>query len=125
MWNEKVFFEMMLNKVPELCPFYEEHLADNDELLPHVFMRDVTRFIVDLQNQMLQSKSEKVEKVVSKLFTLFEDAMNYGNSEVQNLVAVSFLENLESDNPSYSVLKSKFGQKLLEDLSTIEAFFGR
>ena len=39
------FIEYVLAKVPQLRAVHSEHLKDNDELLPHVFMGDVTRFL--------------------------------------------------------------------------------
>lgn len=41
-----LFIEHLLRIIPELKQAYDEHLVDNDVLLPHVFMGDVTRFII-------------------------------------------------------------------------------
>lgn len=35
----------LIGDAPALAPRLEDHLVDNGELLPHVFMGDVTRFV--------------------------------------------------------------------------------
>ena len=40
------FVEHLLSKFPDLQPIDDSHMADNGELLPHVFMGSVTRFVV-------------------------------------------------------------------------------
>jgi hypothetical protein len=40
------FVELALAEVPELQPVAAEHLADNDELLLHLLMADIRRFLV-------------------------------------------------------------------------------
>ena len=37
------FCEMLADEVPEIKTIINEHLRDNDELLPYVFFGDVTR----------------------------------------------------------------------------------
>jgi hypothetical protein len=44
--NGETFVGRLLQVLPELKSTYEQHLADNDLLLPHVFMGDVTRFVI-------------------------------------------------------------------------------
>jgi len=39
--------ERLLASVPDLRGVYDEHISDNDELLPHVFFGDVTRFAIE------------------------------------------------------------------------------
>jgi len=40
------FVQDLVFAIPELKPLLANHLADNDELLPHVFIGDLTRFVV-------------------------------------------------------------------------------
>ena len=46
MTNPVSFVEELLRVVPELQPAYDAHLNDNTTLLPHVFMGDLTRFVI-------------------------------------------------------------------------------
>jgi hypothetical protein len=51
------FIKELLRTVPELQPAYAEHLNDNDTLLPHVFMGDVTRFVIAEASKPSESKA--------------------------------------------------------------------
>ena len=79
--------------VPELQPLLAEHLADNyGELLPHVFFGDVTRWA--LREKAVNSLSLK------RLLTLLDASYAKGVPDVQELIAVSFLENLPPGWPA-------------------------
>jgi hypothetical protein len=39
------FVPALLEEVPEINAVYDEHIDDYDELLEHLFMADVTRYI--------------------------------------------------------------------------------
>ena len=80
------FCEELVQKVPLLAALMKEHLEYYDELIPHVFMGDVSRYVI--------SHREGREQVGDFLDQCFRD---YGD-DIQNLIAVSFLENLESED---------------------------
>lgn len=120
MITKEIFFDSLLEKVPELNSVYEEHLSDYDELLPHVLMADITRFILDLLDK---DHNQSNEEKISIFLRHFENALKLGDEEVKNIVVVSFLENLEQDSPSYDLLKSRFGKELQNSLRQIEDFY--
>jgi hypothetical protein len=62
----------------------DKHMSDNDELLPHVFFGDVTRWV-------LMDKPAR-----SRVVELLEWASNSRDLDLQNLIAASFTENLET-----------------------------
>jgi hypothetical protein len=39
----------LVRLVPSLLPAMDEHLKDNDEMLPHVFFGDLTRVVINMQ----------------------------------------------------------------------------
>ena len=112
----------LLGQVPELQPIFNEHIEDNDELLPHVFMGDVTRFVLSLN---ASSSSKGMSPVASsqtllKILDFLEEGMRTGDDNVRELISASFLENLDQFDENYSSLKSHFGRSLLEQLEKYE-----
>jgi hypothetical protein len=61
------FIEEMLRKVPELRPYYQEHLVDYDELLPHDFMGDVTRYVMKLARRIIEEGNSQPKEQLSTL----------------------------------------------------------
>jgi hypothetical protein len=77
--------ELALAEVPELQPVVAEHLADNDELLLHLLMSDIRRFLV--------SAFEAGEhEVVARGLAFLGRALTNGDEHVNNAVAASFVE---------------------------------
>jgi hypothetical protein len=115
------FVRDLLLQVPDLQPLYKEHVEDNDELLPHVFMGDVTRFIVALNADSLSEGPDSTasERTLTKALDFLEQGMHKAD-KVRELVAVSFLENLDQSDENYPSLKSHLGKSLLEQLAKYE-----
>jgi len=76
------FCESLASKFPDIATILTEHISDNDELLPHVFLADVTRYV--LADGPCRSQ---VVKYLDESFT------SHGQ-DVENLIAVSFVEYL-------------------------------
>jgi hypothetical protein len=118
------FIDSLISQVPELRPLLDEHLRDNDQLLPHVFMGDLTRFVVDLHADAYQTTGAaeaSLLQILKEILTALEAAMESGDEDVKELIAVSFLENLDPDSPNYKELKSLFGEDLLKQLAMYES----
>lgn len=73
-------------EVPELGPVINDHIAMFGEVLPHVLIGDVTRFVV-------AAHSEGRSEVEDRCLRLLDRALRQGDDDVVNLVAVSFVEN--------------------------------
>jgi len=84
--------------VPELEALRVEHLAEYDELLPHVLFGDLVRWILDHQPQ-------------PRIFQLVEDAFIDGDYFTRDLIAASFVENIEP-GPEYAPLRDALGPRL-------------
>jgi hypothetical protein len=82
--DEEAFVRCLARKFSAVDSILHEHLVDNEELLPHVFFGDLTRYI-------LKDTADR-QAVAQDL----EDTFSRGNSSVRDLIAVSFIENLET-----------------------------
>jgi hypothetical protein len=78
------FCEDLAKQFPDIRILLDEHMRDNGELLPHVFFGDVTRWVLD-------DRSDRV-----RLVECLDLNISSGNSDIENLIAVSFVENLET-----------------------------
>ncbi len=80
--DEEALFATILHNVPQFLPRYEEHISDNDELLPYVLMNDFSRFlmevredaplfrtIVELLNRLYQEGNENVRLLLHSTFS--------------------------------------------------------
>jgi hypothetical protein len=103
MSETKRLCEQLASQFRGVGALLEEHLADNGELLPHVFFGDLTRYV-------LAGGEDKVV-VVQHL----EDAMYSGVPSVQELIAVSFVENIETQDELAQVLVDVNGNKIREE----------
>jgi hypothetical protein len=94
---------------------YDEHVADYDELLPHVLLGELVRF---LSSEVALHGAEAT--AVRQAMPLLEQAMGSGDERLEELVAVSFLENLDASDPSFPAIRSLFGPRLQEQLKRYE-----
>lgn len=79
--------EALRRAIPEFGDAVDEHVADNDEVLPHVSFGDLTRFV-------LAAHHDGDRELVSRSLAFLERALREGDNGLQNLVAVSFVENV-------------------------------
>lgn len=89
------FVRSLVADVPELEPILAEHLADFDELLPHVFFGELTRWA-----EQPSTTHTSLRRLLDRLDTGYADA----GVDVRELITVSFLENLAEGSPLGSVL---------------------
>ena len=81
---------------PALTHVLDEHVADNDQFLPHVFMADVTRWLC----------ADRGPGTVRNVVRVIADHFERGESDVRDVILASFLENLEPDAaPDQAVLR--------------------
>ena len=71
-----------------LAPVLDEHLAENEELLPHVLFGDVTRYASGLARR---GELDDLDRLLSDL----DGALDDSDDEVDNLICVSFVENAQ------------------------------
>lgn len=101
-----LFIQEMIRRVPELKAIYSEHMNDNGELLPHVFMGDVARFSIKAATVTESSLSVKL------ILDLLEDGLSSENFEITTLILVSYVENLLGEQEAVRFLKPLMGHRL-------------
>lgn len=105
------FVKLLLEVVPELVSVYDEHIDDYDELLEHVLMGDVTRFAEKLYIE--NSNSE----CLARLLGFLDKAYAVDDEKLNELISVSFLENLTRDEESFEGIRAKLSPQLKDELS--------
>lgn len=118
MLSIETLFQEMLRACPELESVQVEHITDLGELIPHMCMADVTRYVCN------QLRSGRTASEFSALLEVLERAMVIGDGNVQNLVAVSFVENLSDEPDARRELRKLFGRSLLTELRALEPYDG-
>ena len=111
--DSEIFVDNMLQQLPSLKTVYDEHIDKNDSLLPHVFMGDLTRFVI--------SESENVESrtTLTTLMRYLDDGLRTGSDEVKELIVVSFVENLLGEVAALRSLKPLMGPRLRSEVEQI------
>ena len=107
-----VYTRKLVESVPALHPIYKTHLDENDELLPHVFFGDLTRFVVAEVRR--GTHTSWIERLLEGLEVGLE-----GSQEVQELISVSFVENLCDEDEAMKALKPLMRAKLKARLRAI------
>lgn len=101
--KSEIFVSSLAKMFPLLAGAFEEHLKDNDRILPHILMADYCRVVLnaDKNDTWIVSFLEELEKS----FSLSSD------DPVSNLIAVSFVENLPYTNEGHWIV-DRLGHKL-------------
>lgn len=108
------FMLAMAQQVPALASIYREHKSDYDEILPHVLMGDVARFALELVHGS-RSGSPNAADTLPSLLKELERGMQLQDAAVQELIAVSFLENLDDNDRRTAFLAQSFGPALARE----------
>src|SRR5262245_6756332 len=99
----------MIVAAPEIEFVRRQHIVDHHELLPHVLLRDVTRWIISHHPQ-------------ARLLAVLEHHLSTGSEEVRNVIAVSFLGNLEKGEPADERVRRTLGPQLQATLKSMKAW---
>lgn len=106
------FVGALAHRFPALLGVFEEHLEEQrGEVLPHVFMADVTRWLV---GRFI--KAGDSDALLGDILGFMENAFGSDEEQVQELLAVSFLENLPRFGESGFEIRSILGPALKEEL---------
>jgi hypothetical protein len=120
------FVEHLIREVPELRPVFEEHIRLYDEQLPHVFMGDVTRFVIRSYHESLSGDPDARSRheLLVRTLTILERAMASQDARLRELISVSFLENLNQAREAYEGIRSLLGRELRRELKSYERQYG-
>jgi hypothetical protein len=87
----------------------DAHFRDNGEVLPHVILGDVTRFVHEALKRGDRS-------TVRRILAVLERAFVSRDQDARELVSASFLENLEPGAGELRTLTALAGPKMKEVL---------
>lgn len=118
-----VFIHELTTAVPRLKDLLARHVADCGELLPHVYMGDVSRFAIRQHREGVGGASGP-RAVLDVLFTILERAATEGSEDVKELITVSFLENVAEEMAASTDLRSLLGPTLRRELQLVVDAFG-
>ena len=101
--------ESLFAKVESVAPGFgavaKQHIEDNDELLPHVLMADLLRYVG------ARVSGSAGDSEVRAVLDILEAGATSGNAETENVVAVSFCEGIETE-PFFPKLRPWLGLAL-------------
>jgi hypothetical protein len=110
------FVGALVYRFEELLPLLEEHLVDQEgEVLPHLFTADLERWA----EVTVEEGAEKAMARLREVLAFLEVAYSTGCEEIEELIAVSFLEHLPRPGKPGAQLRSMVGPRLSEELKTI------
>lgn len=114
---EQDYFEGVLReRLPEFSEILEEHIRDNDEVIPHLLTYNLLLFTQDALERGNLSLVRKITDLIEDLI-LKDDFMN-------NMINVSFLENLDYDQDYYEELTKYFGPQTLKEANDMKQALG-
>jgi hypothetical protein len=119
--QERMIHEL-LRAVPEFQQVFDEHVNFNGELLTHLLFGDLTRWVIDLyrKSQSGGHGAPQTEEILIRTLDFLEDrCTNAGEVGVQNIITVSFLENLHQAGPDYEGIKNRLGPNLRKVLAEV------
>ena len=111
-------FEQVVETVPAFDAVRTEHLDDNDELLAHLLMADLLRFVglaFGQANTLGVTFAPPSRKDVSEILDILERGLTAGNPETENAIAVSFVEDIETE-PFFPELEPLLGPRVRTEL---------
>lgn len=106
MQDAHTFCSELAITVPELAPALNSHIKYNDDLLPHVFFGDVTRFAIE------HTGSERSRQTLQALLVALEEGLVSNNVDIENLISVSFVENLMGEQTAIKIILRLAGPNL-------------
>ncbi len=110
---DRQFLDELVAAVPELRAGYHDHLSENrDEAFAHLFfMTDVWPWFIAQYN----ARTTEAQEAYSRLFCALEREFAKGIDKTQNVISVSFLEDMMTE-PDFDEMRQKLPPLLRHDL---------
>ena len=107
--TEKNIEKILIENVPEFLTVYKEYEKDNEnESLPHVLFGS---YLIPFTENSIKSNNEITLK---KIGSFLDACFKFGNKYVDNLIHVSFFENMERKTFEKIPISDKFRKHLKE-----------
>jgi hypothetical protein len=113
------FVRSLVSRFPNLTNVLAEHIADNDEILPHLFFGDLTRYVETLHGVARADSVSPSKQELRSILAYLEETYAGGDEELQELISVSFLEHLPRRGESGWELRDMLGPQLTRQLRVI------
>ena len=110
--GDQLFCRDLPVAIPELKPILEEHIKDNDELLPYVFLG---AYVWPWFESLFNSGTERGLQLCRQYMSALEVELARHHEETSNLIGVAFLEWLTKGQGRDSIralLPSLLGEEL-------------
>jgi len=113
----ELWIERLVQAVPSLMPLYAEHRADYDEVLPHVFVGDVARYVTrKIAGNESGEPGGMHHRDAVDILRVLDEALTTADPDLLELVSVSFLENIDWESSEGQSIRSAIGPTLREEL---------
>lgn len=90
-WPED-FVMALVEMHTQLTPVLDEHLKDHNELLPHMLMGDVVRFLTAIYANPREAAGDY--NTITEIMLSIGDHFTSASPAVKEVIAASFLENM-------------------------------
>jgi hypothetical protein len=112
------FIEALAARFPSIQTLLQEHRDDNDgETLSHLVMADIERHAESLSERNDGPAERELREILD--FLEKEYSADDNDGEVQNVIAVSFLEHLPRPGEPGSRIRKLVGPSLMKQLHLI------
>src|SRR5206468_2870051 len=94
----KQLFEQIVAASPSFRAVLDDHVRDNDELLPHVLMADLLRYLGSyFTREILVPAPPPNGDELNRALLVLDNAMAAGDPDIENAIAVSFIEDIDTE----------------------------
>jgi hypothetical protein len=121
--EQERFVNAVTDAVPRLRRLLDRHVAQFDELLPHVFMGAVSRFAIGAFQRCTTGVARACLEL-DALLAAIEQGWVAGGEDVHELIGVSFLENVAEDVAGSRELQSRLGPVLRREVQVYLDAYG-
>lgn len=112
--QEELLVRDVVAAFPALRPMLDEHIHDYDEVLAHIFLADVVRYLVHASENR-----HPTDGVVAAILEFLENRFRHGNEEVKELISVSFVEMLPRPDERGAELRAQLGTELAAEAARV------
>ena len=115
------FVQEMVDRFPCLKSSLNEHSQAYSEILPHVFLGEISEIVAATIQGIRPGISDVSlsQRELRDLLDFFEATFETRGDEIKELIAVSFLENLPGPTEGGSKIREKLGPNLTKQLNMI------
>lgn len=118
--EEQYFAEKWVKTFPEDKKIYQEHIADYEQLLGHIFFAEVLN--APLTELLIKNEDKaKIEKMIS----FMEEMYRTGNDRVRDIVDVTVIECLGDREDVLRNAFTYFSEELMFASKRMESLWGR